>query len=294
MGVTVQTLIVSTVLALVKILAGWLGHSYALIADGIESVLDIFSSLVVWSGLRIAARPSDATHPYGHGKAESLAAMVVSVMLVATGLGLAVQSVRQIISPHQAPRPFTIVVLVLVVVTKELLYRRLTRVAREIDSTSVRTDAWHQRSDALTSAAAFVGISIALIGGSGFEAADAWAALFACAIIVFNGLRFLRSAVYEVMDSAAPFDLEVDLRSTAEGVPGVVRIEKCRARKSGPGWLVDIHVEVDGALSVTEGHRIGHSVKDALCSSGAGVLDALVHIEPAEPVPVEGRPIADP
>ena len=279
---TLLTVIVSTLLAVVKIAAGWIGNSYALIADGIESILDIVSSLTVWAGLRIAVIPPDDNHPYGHGKAESLAAMVVSVGLLGAAVGLAIQSVREILTPHHAPAPFTLIVLVVVVAVKETLYRRLTVVSRATAITSLQADAWHHRSDALTSVAAFFGISIALIGGAGYESADDWAALFACGIIVFNGTRILRTAVSEVMDAAAPESLESAIRSRAASVDGVVAIEKCLARKSGPGWLVDIHVEVDGSLPIIEGHAIGHRVKHVLCSSELKVLDVLVHVEPAD------------
>jgi divalent metal cation (Fe/Co/Zn/Cd) transporter len=133
----------------------------------------------------------------------------------------------------------------------------------------------------LTSAAAFIGISIAVVGGHGYEAADDWAALFACAIILFNGGRVLRVATADVMDAAAPDDLVWKIRSLAQSIAGVTGVEKCLARKSGPGWFVDIHVEVTGSLTVRDGHRIGHQVKDRLLASGIGVIDVLVHVEPA-------------
>jgi len=280
---TIQTAFISVLLATVKITAGLLGHSYALIADGIESLLDVVSSLVVWGGLRIAAFPPDHNHPYGHGKAESLVAIVVSLGLLVAAPGLAVQSVREIVTPQHGPAPFTLAVLVLVVAVKEFLYRRLARIGRATASTALAVDAWHQRLDALTSIAAFVGISIALVGGAGYESADDWAALVACGIIGWSGIRLLRSSIGEVMDAAAPEALCSAIRSVAESAPGVVAVEKCIARKSGPGWLVDIHVEVDGRLSVVDGHAIGHRVKEALCSSNLGVLDVLVHIEPSRP-----------
>ena len=283
--VTIQTVVISALLGIVKTAAGVIGSSYALIADGIESMLDIVSSLAVLSGIRIAARPPDASHPYGHGKAESMAAMVVALVLLGAAAGIAVESVRAILAPRHAPAPFTLAVLVLVVVTKELIYRRLTRVGRSISSTALQVDAWHHRSDALTSAAAFVGISVAVIGGEGYQSADAWAALAACGVIGFNGVRLLRTAVSEVMDAAAPGELDRGIRERASGVPGVVAVEKCLARKSGPGWLVDLHVEVDATLSVSEGHAIGHRVQEALCSSSLGILNVLVHVEPAAPPP---------
>jgi len=271
---------VSIVLATLKLVAGVVGHSFALIADGVESTLDIVSASVVWGGLRVAAIPPDENHPYGHGKAESMAALMVAVILLGAAVFLAIQSVAAILSPRHAPAPFTLVVLVVVVITKELLFARMLRVSKSVDSTSLRADAWHHRSDSLTSAAAFIGISLALILGEGYESLDAWAALFACGIISYNGFRILRTALSEAMDRAAPPDVQARIREVARSVPGVQDIDKCLTRKSGPYWLVDIHVMVDGELPVSKGHSIGHDVKRALRESDLGVLDVLVHIEP--------------
>ncbi len=268
--------------ALGKIIAGILGNSYALVADGVESCADVFSSLVVWKALRVAAKPADAEHPYGHGKAESLAGIVVAAGLLAAAIVMAVQSVKEIITPHHAPAPFTLVVLVLIVATKEGLFRYMRRVGDALDSTALRGDAWHHRSDAVTSVAAFVGISISLIGGVGFESADDWAALAACGFIAFNGVRLLQPALNEIMDASAPREVEERVRQIAAAVPGVVAIEKCRVRKSGVRLLMDIHVIVAGDLSVREGHAIAHRVKDALIAGELPVLDVVVHIEPDE------------
>lgn len=273
---------VNLVLAIIKIVAGILGNSYALIADGIESTTDIASSLVVWTGLKISALPPDEDHPFGHGKAEAVAGVVVALALLAAALLIAVQSIREIITPHHAPAWFTLLVLALVVTVKESLYRYAVRVGDELTSTAVKGDAWHHRSDALTSGAAFIGISIALIGGKGYESADDWAALLACGVIVFNGVRILRTALGEIMDAAVPDPLQAQIRDTASAVPGVIRIEKCRIRKSGLGLYVDIHVEVDGDLTVRHGHDIAHQVSGNLKNSSFSVLDVTVHIEPAE------------
>jgi cation diffusion facilitator family transporter len=193
---------INIVLASAKFVAGILGNAYVLIADGIESALDIAGSLVIWGGLKFAARPPDVTHPYGHGKAEPIAAVVVAIGVLAAALGLAIQSVRELFLPHHAPAPYTLIVLVLVVLTKEILYRYINRFGRDIESTAVQTDAWHHRTDAMTSVAAFIGISISLIGGEGWQTADDWAALFACALIANNGSRLLKPALYEIMDTA--------------------------------------------------------------------------------------------
>jgi cation diffusion facilitator family transporter len=274
-------LAINVVIASAKIFAGVLGNAYVLIADGIESTLDIGGSLVIWSGLTFAARPPDATHPYGHGKAEPIAAVVVAIGVLVAALGLAIQSVRELFLPHHAPAPFTLVVLIVVVIIKEVLYRYVIRFGRNVESTAVQTDAWHHRTDALTSIAAFIGISVALIGGEAWQSADDWAALFACALIGANGYRLLRPALYEIMDTA-PRGKIVDLvRNAAASVPGVVRIDKSLVRKMGLSFYVDLHVEVDGSISVREGHRIAHAVKRAIQESDRRIADVLVHIEPA-------------
>ena len=272
---------VNLVLAVVKIVAGILGNSYALIADGIESTADIVSSLVVWTGLKISALPPDEDHPYGHGKAEPIAGLIVALALLGAAIFIAWQSVREIITPHHSPAWFTLVVLVLVIVTKELLYRFVFRVGHDLASTAVKGDAWHHRSDAITSAAAFVGISIALIGGDGYESADDWAALLACVVILFNGYRIFRTALSEIMDAAAPDDLQQQIRALSAAVPGVVRIEKCRTRKSGLSLIVEIHIEVDGDLTVRRGHEIAHEVSNRLTASDLSILHVIAHVEPA-------------
>ena len=214
-------ILVNLLLAIIKLVAGFVGNAYALIADGIESTLDIASSFIIWCGLKVAARPPDDTHPYGHGKAEPIAAIVVSLAVIAAAVGLAVQSVREISRPHHTPKPFTLVVLVLVVITKEFLFQFVIKTAKRAKSTAIQADAWHHRSDAITSLAAFVGISIALIGGKGYECADDIAALFACGLIGYNGWRLLMPAFYELMDTAPPEEVRAQVRSAAEAVEGV-------------------------------------------------------------------------
>ena len=271
---------VNLVLALVKIATGILGNSYALIADGIESAADVVSSLVVMGGLHLSARPADEDHPYGHGKAEPLAGGIVAMLLLAAAGWIAWQSVHEIREPHHAPAWYTLVVLAVIVAVKEYLSRRVLRVGEDLRSTAVRGDAWHHRSDALTSAAAFVGISVALIGGAGFEPADDWAALLACVVIVFNGLRFLREAVDDLMDASVPADELAAIRRLAGDVDGVLAIEKCRVRKSGLALSMDIHVTVDGDAPVWRGHEVAHAVKDRLVTAGHRITDVTVHIEP--------------
>jgi len=271
---------INLTLALVKISTGVIGNSYALIADGIESTTDIFSSLIVMGGLRISTLPPDDDHPYGHGKAESLAGLIVALFLLGAALLIAVQSIREIRTPHHAPAWYTLIVLSMIIFVKEWLFRRMLKVGDEMESSALRNDAWHHRSDAITSMATFIGISVALIGGEGYETADDWAALLACGIIAFNGIRLLRGGFNEVMDAAAPGEIEDQIRRAARGVDGVVEIEKCRVRKSGLGYQMDLHVVVDGEMSVKDGHLIGHAVKDRLSQGSVPVTDVIVHIEP--------------
>lgn len=274
-------LLVNAVLAIGKIATGILGNSYVLIADGIESTADIFSSVIVWSGLRVSVLPADENHPFGHGKAEPVASIIVSMILLAAAVLIAVQSVHEILTPHHPPAWYTLPVLVVVVLVKEAMFRAGFRAGRSLESTALKSDAWHHRSDALTSAAAFVGISIALVGGKGYEGADDWAALLACGVICWNGLRLLRAALDELMDASVSPEVVTQVRELAAKVGGVTAIDKCRIRKSGLHLALDIHVVVDGDLTVRRGHEIAHLVKDRLLASQHRINDVTVHIEPA-------------
>jgi cation diffusion facilitator family transporter len=280
--VALAGMIVNVVLAAAKITAGLLGNSYVLIADGIESALDIGGSAVIWGGLKFASRPPDETHPYGHGKAEPLAAGIVAVGVIIAAIGLAIQSGREIFMPHHAPAPFTLIVLIGVIVIKEFLYRSVIRLGKNVESTAVQTDAWHHRADVMTSSAAFVGISIALIGGERWNSADAWAALFACCVIAANGYRLLFPALHEMLDTAPRGEIVATIKKAAASVPGVLEVEKCLVRKMGLSFYVDLHVRVDGGISVRDGHHIAHQVKDAIRKSDSRIADVLVHVEPAD------------
>jgi cation diffusion facilitator family transporter len=279
---SLRSVIISLALSVVKVISGVVGHSYALIADGVESMLDVVSGAIVAGSLKIAAQPPDEKYPFGYGKIEPAAALIISTALLATAVGIAIQSVREIRIPHHAPAPFTLVVLVVVVVIKELQFRFLMRTGETIDSNALRTDAWHHRSDSLTSAAAFIGISIALVGGEGYEPADDWAALFAACVIFINGTLLLRKAWREIMDASLPERIVEEIREIARHVEGVAGIDMCRVRKSGLGMWVDIHVEVPSDMTVRDSHHISHLVKDALLASGHNVMDVVVHIEPAK------------
>ena len=278
---TLLGIVINALLAAIKGSAGIVGNSYALVADAIESLLDVFHGAIVMSGLSIAAAGPDENHPYGHGKAEPLAAAVAAIGILAAAAGIAAECVRQILAPDPlAPAPFTIVVLVGVILVKEGLFRYVYSVGMHVESTAVKTDAWHHRSDALTSLAAFVGISIALVGGEGYETADDWAALAACALIAFNGWRLFVPALGEIMDTAPPAEMEAAVRTAAESASKVSGTDACLVRKMGFEFYVDLHVLVDPLLTVREGHDIAHAVKDAVIAADPRIRDVLVHVEP--------------
>ena len=271
-------------LALAKGLAGILGHSYALIADAAESAADIGGSIVVWSGLRVAAQSPDFDHPYGHGKAEPIAAAGVGLLLCLAALGITVKSVAATVAPHGAPAPFTLGVLVLVIAVKMTLARTVLRAADDAGSRALAADAWHHRADAITSAAAFVGISAALVGGRGWEWCDGAAGAVASIIVFLNGLHILRPAVHELMDGAPDIQLLERVFVAARSVTGVRLIEHLKARKLGTRYLVDLHAQADPAMSLDEAHLLSGRIKTAIREAVPAVQDVLVHMEPFYPV----------
>ena len=275
-------LLVNAVLAVAKVVSGVIGNSYALIADGIESTADLLSSTIVWSGLQIASRDPDAEYPFGYGKAESLAAATVSLMLIGAAIAISILALREVVTPHHAPAPFTLVVLVVVVLVKEILYRRVQAVGHAVDSDALRADAWHHRSDAITSLAAFIGISIAIVGGEGWESADDWAALFAASVILWNGQRLLRPAIAGLMDRSAAPPMLSRVHDIAASVPHVRAVEKVIVRRAGTDYFADLHVEADPEMPLREAHAVGHAVKAAIMDQLPNVRGVLVHMEPFE------------
>jgi len=273
-------LLINALLVLVKLIAGIVGHANALVADAVESSADIFSSLIVWMGLSIAARPADEDHPYGHGKAEPLAAALVSLMLLGAAAGISILAIREIRTPHHLPSPFTLFVAAGVIIVKEILYRRVSRVGKDVGSTAVTADAWHHRADAVSSLAAFIGISIALIGGRGWEAADDWAALVAAILVAVNGVRTLRPAISGLMDEAPDTTVKLRALEAACSVDGVRRVENLKLRRSGLGFYVDLHVQADPTISLEDAHEIAARVKYAILDAIPNAENVLVHMEP--------------
>lgn len=272
---------INVILAGGKLVAGIFGHSHALVADAVESFADIFSSLIVWRALVVAAQPADADHPYGHGKAEPIATAVVATVLLLAAAGIAVQAVREIIQPHQSPAPFTLLVLMGVIAVKEALFRFVFREGVSVQSSVVRSDAWHHRSDAITSLAAAIGITVALIGGPEYAGADDVAAIVAAGIIAWNGWRLLRPSLDELMDAAPDPGVVQEIRDIAMTITGVEEVEKCLVRKMGYHFFVDMHVEVAPEMTVQRAHDIAHEVKNAVRRQIPMVYDVLVHVEPA-------------
>ena len=277
---TFTGLAVNVFLSVTKLVAGVVGHSHALVADACESLTDIFSSIIVWRGVVVAAAPADEDHPYGHGKAEPLAAAVVSAILLFVAIWIAIEALHDFGQPRPAPAVFTLLVLLGVVVIKELLFRFVSREAALAGNVAVRADAWHHRSDAITSVAAAIGISTALMGGEKFAWADDAAALAAAGVIAWNGWRLLRSTLGDLMDTAPDREIKKEIQRLAETIPGVAAVEKCFVRKMGYQLYVDMHVEVDPQMTVLRSHEIAHEVKDRIRDAMPAVTDVLVHIEP--------------
>lgn len=275
-------------LAAVKFAGGILGSTYALIADGVESLLDVASSLVVWAGFRYAAKPPDADHPYGHGKAEPLAALVVALVMLSAAGWIGMHAVREIQTPHLSPHWGTLPLLLFVVVVKWWYSRRMAKAGEASGGTALGAEAWHHAADALTSAAAFIGIVVAVVGGPEYRAADDWAALAACLVIAFNGLLVFRRALGEVMDVAATEEEHREVRALAGAVPGVLGVDKCRVRRSGLALLVEIQIEVEPSLTVFAGHALAHEVQDKLVAAELAISHVSVHVEPAGRAPTRG------
>jgi cation diffusion facilitator family transporter len=277
---TLIGIIISAVLAIIKALGGIFGNSYALIADAIESTADIFTSAMLWFGLKWSAKPADKEHPYGHGKAEALTAVGIALALTVAAYVIARASIQNIGTPHETPKAYTLAILAVVIATKELLFRYVLKTGEELRSGAVKADAFHHRSDAITSAAAFIGITIGLIGGKGYEAADDWAALFASAIIVINAYRIFRPAIGELLDEELDTELNESVKMLATEVDGVEYVEKCHIRKMGIMNHADLHIWVNKDISVEKGHDIAHRVKNHITHSFPRFSDIMIHVEP--------------
>ncbi len=270
----------NTCLAIIKGLAGFFGNSYALIADAIESTTDIFASIFVLLGIKYSNKPADKNHPYGHGKIEPLITFLVVGFLITSASIIAYKSIHNIQTPHKTPEAWTLIVLLFIIAWKEYSYRHVMKRSKETNSTSLAADAWHHRSDAITSVTAFIGISIAIVMGDGYESADDWAALLASAIILYNSYLIFRPALSEILDEDTHEDFIANIRSESLKVTGVLGTEKCYIRKTGMTYHVDLHAIVNAHITVKEGHTISHNLKDALRDKFPSIENVLIHIEP--------------
>ena len=276
----ILSLVGNICLAILKAIVGILGNSYALIADAIESTGDVLSTFLVLVGLKYAEKPADEDHPYGHGKIEPLLTFIVVLFLIGAAILIAYKSIQNISTPHPLPEKFTLYFLALIIFIKEVFYRIVSKKAKETNSTSLEADAWHHRSDAISSIMAFIGISIALYLGEGYEAADDYAALFASLLIVYNAIIIAKPAFHEIMDRNHHDELIIEIRKYSLDVEGVLATEKCFVRKSGLQYYIDLHIEVDGEITVSKGHDISHRLKDYLIEKKPEIADVLIHIEP--------------
>ena len=279
---TYLSILSSAGLAVLKGTVGVLGNSYAMIADAIESTTDIFASIIVLIGLKVSSKPADKDHPYGHGKAEAVATFAVAAIMIISATLICSKSIENINTPHDLPKSFTLYVLGAIILFKEASFQYVNRKSKEANSTALKADAWHHRSDAITSLAAFIGISIALVMGNGYETADDWAALLASCAIFYNSYLILKPAMGEIMDEHHYDEMIQQIRLLSKEVKGLIDTEKCLVRKAGMEYYVDLHIKVNAAISVKEGHDIAHRLKDHLLKALPEIVDVLIHVEPVE------------
>jgi len=276
-------LVINALLAVVKLVAGLVGNAYALVADAIESGTDMIGSVVVWGGLRIASRDPDDRYPFGYGRAEALAGAVVAALMFGAAAGIAIEAIREIRTPHHAPAPWTLGVLAVVIVVKEVLAKKVLQVSEGSGSVAAAADGWHHRADAITSAAAFIGITVAIVGGPGWEPADDWAALVAAAIIAINATLLLQTALGDLMDRAPDATIQSVVSAAALDTPGVLAIEKLKIRKTGTAYFVDIHVQAEPSMTLHDAHILSGIVKSAIRHRIPAAAGVLIHMEPYEP-----------
>jgi cation diffusion facilitator family transporter len=282
-GSALRGILLNGALGGAKFVAGLLGHSYAMVADACESFGDVAGSCVTLYGLRLAAEPADKRHPSGHGRAETLASMVTALALVTIGSLIFWHAMGSLGEPRPSPAPWTLLILLPVIVAKERMFHFIYARGKESGSPALVAEAWHQRSDVVTSIAALTGIVVAWIGGPAWSHADSWAAMLASVWVVGTGLWLLGPTLHELMEGSVDPALLDYIHDTSLACPGILGIDKVWVRKLGMRLMIDMHIEVDPDLSVQEGHRLAHEVKDKLQSELPQVRDVMVHVEPFDP-----------
>lgn len=267
-------------LGVMKIIAGSVAHSYALLSDAVNSLGDVVTTVVVLIALRLAQQPPDDEHPYGHTRAEAIAASNVALLIIISALALAWRTLDRPVGQAVIPPGWALVLAAVNVIIKEALYRYKLRVGTRTGSAAIIANAWDHRSDALCSFAVLVGLFLTRIGGQYGIWADTAASLLVIAVVVANGIVVFRRSVHELLDPQAGDDFVREIRGAAITMPGVLGVEKLWVRKSGLEFFADIHLEVDPEITVAEGHRIGHAVRDRLIEKFPPLRDVLVHLEP--------------
>ncbi len=264
----------------IKAVAGILGNSFALLADAVESATDALSSLFLWLGLRYAQRPPDENHPYGHGRLEPLLTFLVVAFLLGSALSIGIQGYFNLKKPQTLPEPFTLLVLVGIIAWKEITFHYIRLKAKKHHSSVLQAEAWHHRSDALSSLFALVGIGLAWILGSDFAWLDEAAAMISALILVLNAYRIFRKAFSEIMDEDVYQPLANRILEIGQGLPFIMGIPTCRIRKLGTRYYVDLHIWVDPTMSVAQSHAHAHALKDCIMADQPHIQDVLIHVEP--------------
>lgn len=271
---------INVFLVMVKLLAGTLGHSTAMIADAIHSLSDLLNDVVVIFSFQIGRIPKDEGHPYGHGRAETIGATIIGAAIVLVGFGMVSEVWRIIVSgTNKDPKLVTAFVAVVSIIVKETLYHYTKAIGEKLHSPIIIANAWDQRSDALSSGAAFIGIVLAM---NGYPVMDTLAAGVVGLMILKVGYSVLKNSIHDLMDSALDETQIQKVESVIRASPGVIELHDLRTRKIGGKILIDVHVLVDSEISVTEGHNIAETVRRELIRSFDNVQDALVHIDPED------------
>jgi cation diffusion facilitator family transporter len=273
-------LIVNLALGIAKLVGGLLGGSYALVADAVNSLGDVVSTIVVLVALRVAQRPPDNEHPYGHTRAEGIAATNVAVVIIMSALAIAWEVMGRSGGERPLPPGWTLWIAGLNVAIKEGLYRYKYAIGKRTGSAAIIANAWDHRSDALSALAVLFGLAVTRLGGKEFLWADSAASLVVVAAIIYSGVKLFHLSASELMDIQADEPMVEQIRAAAANVPGVRGVDKLWVRKSGLEYFADIHIEVDAQMSVADGHLIGHNVKDQLLARFHVLRDVLVHLEP--------------
>jgi len=279
--VAILGILASAVLATGNVTVGLLAGSASVVATGLEFVGDVLASAIVLAGMLIAAKPADLEHPYGHGRFETLAGLVVGIILAAGGAGICFRSLVGVSEVHAPPSAYAIWALVGAILVRGVMSTVKFRVGRRIQSSSLVADAWNDAVDILSASAALVALGLTLYDPARFLSADHYGGFTVGLVVILTGLRVMRDTSRDLMDTMPDGERLDEIRAAVMRVHGVVGVEKCFARRTGLQHHVDIHLEVDPNLTVWESHDIATQVRAYLCENLEWIADVLVHVEPA-------------